>query len=279
MKNFLKNNGIWVLFAAVVIAVALCLLTFFSSSGTTFSSVMGSVAAPFRAASTAIGDWFEDQQGRFADYNALLEENEALKKQLAEQEEALRQSEEDRAQNQRLRELLGLREQRKDFVLESVNVISQSTSNWTASLTLDHGADYGIAVDNCVITSEGYLVGIVSEVGSNWCTVLSVTDTDTEIGAQIFRTGEIGVAEGNFDLMSKGKLRMSYISQQSDVMNGDLVVTTGLGGYYPSDLVIGSVEDVRPDDSGLVQYAVVVPKADFEKLTEVFVIKDFDVVD
>ena len=106
-----------------------------------------------------------------------------------------------------------------------------------------------------------------------------ITDTDTEIGAQIFRTGEIGVAEGNFDLMSKGKLRMSYISQQSDVMNGDLVVTTGLGGYYPSDLVIGSVEDVRPDDSGLVQYAVVVPKADFENLTEVFVIKDFDVVD
>ncbi len=279
MKKFLKDNGIWVLFAAVVIAVALSLMTFFSSSGTTFSSVMGSIAAPFRSASTAIGDWFEGQQGRFADYNQLLAENEALKQQLAEQEEALRQSEEDRAQNERLRELLGLRRKRKDFVWESVNVISQSTSNWTASLTLDHGADYGIAVDNCVITSEGYLVGIVSEVGSNWCTVLSVTDTDTEIGAQVFRTGEIGVAEGNFGLMSQGKLRMNYISQESDVMNGDLIVTTGLGGYYPSDLVIGSVEEVLPDDSGLVQYAVVVPKADFENLSEVFVIKDFEVVD
>ena len=87
------------------------------------------------------------------------------------------------------------------------------------------------------------------------------------------------MAEGNFDLMSQGKLRMNYISQESDLMNGDLIVTTGLGGYYPSDLVIGSVEEVRPDDSGLVQYAVVVPKADFENLSEVFVIKDFDVVD
>ena len=122
-------------------------------------------------------------------------------------------------------------------------------------------------------------MGIVSEVGSNWCTVLSVIDTDTEIGAQVFRTGEIGVAEGNFGLMSQGKLRMNYISQESDVMNGDLIVTTGLGGYYPSDLVIGSVAEVLPDDSGLVQYAVVVPKADFENLSEVFVIKDFEVVD
>ncbi len=279
MKNFLKNNGMWVLFAAMVIAVALCVMTFFSNSAISFSSVAGAVAAPFRAASTAISDWVEEQQGRFADYNALLAENEELKRQLAEQEQIVRQSEADSEQNARLRELLGLREKRRDFVWDSVDVIAQSTSNWTASLTLNHGADYEIAVGNCVITCEGYLVGVVSEVGANWCTVLTVTDTDTEIGAQVFRTGEIGVAEGNFDLMSKGKLRLNYISQDSDLMNGDLIVTTGLGGYYPSDLIIGAVEEVRPDESGLVQYAVVAPKADFANLTEVFVIKDFDIVE
>ena len=132
---------------------------------------------------------------------------------------------------------------------------------------------------DCVVSAEGYLVGVVSKVGLNWSTVLTVVDTDTELGARIFRTGEIAVAEGDFSLMGEGKLKLSYLKADEEVLIGDQIVTSGLGGYYPSGLVIGSVESVQTDDDGLARYAVLAPMVDFDALTELFVIVDHDIVE
>ena len=114
--------------------------------------------------------------------------------------------------------------------------------------------------------------------GYNWCTVLTVVDTSTSMGAQVFRTKDLGVAVGDFSLMGDGRLRMDYLPADCQLLGGDLVVTSGLGGYYPSGLVIGSVEEVQKDDSGASSYAVLVPEADLDSLTEVAVIKSFDIV-
>ena len=65
----------------------------------------------------------------------------------------------------------------------------------------------------------------------------------------------------------------------ASLMAGDLVVTSGLGGYYPSGLVIGSVEELVVDEGGLTQSAVLVPSADLEELVQVFVIKSFEIVE
>ena len=104
-------------------------------------------------------------------------------------------------------------------------------------------------------------------------------DTDTEIGARLFRTGEIGVAEGNLALMDEGRLKLNYLSGDADAMSGDYVVTSGLGGFFPGGLGIGTVASIQTDDDGLTQYAVLTPAVRFEDLTEVFIITDFDVVD
>ena len=69
------------------------------------------------------------------------------------------------------------------------------------------------------------------------------------------------------------------MSDEDSLIHGDLVVTSGLGGYYPAGLTIGTVEDVRTDDSGLIRYGVVAPRADLNALDEVFVITDFTVVE
>ena len=140
-------------------------------------------------------------------------------------------------------------------------------------------ADQGIAAGDCVVSAEGYLVGIISEVGYNWSTVLTVIDTDTELGARIFRTGEVAVAEGDFALMGQSRLKLSYLTSDDEVLIGDQIVTSGLGGYYPSGLVIGAVESLKTGDDGLARYAVLAPMMDFNTLTEVFVITDFSIVD
>lgn len=279
MKDFLKRNGLWVLFAVAVIAVSLAVMSFFTTTSSPLANAAQVITSPFRTAFTAVADWFNDKQAYYADYKALEEENQELKDQIAKMERSVRQAEADSAENERLRELLNLRPQEEKWELESATILERSSSNWTRSFTLSKGTDCGIAVNDAVITSEGYLVGTISEVGTNWCTVLCITDTDTSLGALVFRTDEIGVAEGDFQLMDQGKLRFSYLSPDAQLLNGDLIVTSGLGGYLPSGLVIGSVEEVKLDDSGSTQYAVLSPSADFDALTQVFVIKDFTVVE
>ena len=95
----------------------------------------------------------------------------------------------------------------------------------------------------------------------------------------MFRTGETTVVQGDLGLMNQGQLKLAYLAGESSVINGDLVMTSGLGGYYPSDLVIGSVEEIRTDDNGLTKYAVMTPKVDLDALVQVFVITDFTIID
>ena len=69
------------------------------------------------------------------------------------------------------------------------------------------------------------------------------------------------------------------MEKDDDIKDGDMIVTSGLGGYYPSGLVIGSVEEIKTDDNGLTRYATIIPKTDITQLVEVFVITDFTIVD
>ena len=243
------------------------------------NNIAGTIASPFRSAGAAIGNWFGSISDKFDSVEALQKENEELRKRVAQLEDANRQAETDSQENERLRSLLNLRQQRRDFTFESAKVTQYENSNWASTLTLNRGTSSGVAVNNCVVNETGALVGVVTEVGLNWCTVATVLDTQAQFGATVFRTGESAVAMGDLELMQSGKLKLSYLSGANTPVGGDLVLTSGLGGYYPSGLVIGAVEDVRTDDSGLTQYAVVQPTVTPSSLVEVFVITAFDIVD
>lgn len=279
MKDFFARHGLRILLVTALVAVVLSVLSYFSSTSSVLHNAAGVVTSPFRAAAQAVGGWFEDKRHYYEDYNSLLEENHALREEVAELRAGARQAEQDREENALLRELLGLREQRRDFVFESAKVLEHSSDNWTRSLTLDRGTEHGVAVKNVVVSSEGYLVGVVTEAGLNWCRVQTIIDTDTELGALLFRTGDVVIAEGDFALMDRARLKASYLPEETTLLIGDYVVTSGLGGYYPSNLVIGKVESVETDDNGFAQYAVLTPMVDFDTLKEVFIIKDFEIVE
>ena len=279
MKEFLEKHGLRLLAAVTAVAVALSLMSYFTSTSPILENVAGVITSPFQAAGQAVRTWVEDKQRYYKDYTALLEENEALRVELEELRLNARQAERDRSENALLRQLLELREQRRDLMLESAAVLEHSSSNWTSTLTLNRGTAHEVEVNDCVISSEGYLVGIVSEVGYNWCTVLTIVDTDIEIGAQVYRTGDVAIAEGDFTLMGQKQLRLSYLPASLTLLVGDYIVTSGLGGYYPPDIVIGKVESVQTDDDGFAQYARLDPLVNFDALTEVFIIKDFEIVE
>lgn len=151
-------------------------------------------------------------------------------------------------------------------------------SNWASTLVLDRGSQHGVAIGDCAVDSAGNLVGVVTDVGLNWCRLSTVLDTDSQFGARVFRTGETAVAGGDLALMAEGRLRLQYLSDSANLIKGDVIVTSGLGGYYPAGLVIGTVESVQTDDGGLARYAVLSPKCDVAAIQEMFIITDFDVI-
>lgn len=278
MKNFLKNNGLWILFAGAVISVALALMSYFSTTSAPLVNAVNVMVSPFRSAYTAVATWFNDKQNYYRDTTNLLEENAALRKRIAQLEADLRQAEDDRKENETLRDALELRKQRRELELESAMITERSVTNWTSSLTLNKGTSLGIEVGDCVIDQYGNLVGVIHQAGTNWSTVLTLVDTDTSLGARVFRTKDLGVAQGDFTLMRENRLRLDYLAADCKLLAGDLVETSGLNGYFPSGLVIGSVEEIQVDDSGAASYAILVPEVNLDSLTEVFVIKSFEIV-
>ncbi len=279
MKNFLKQHGLWVLFAAAVLSVAMAVMSVLSANASPLANLTGILVSPFRAGYTAVATWFNDLQNYYKNTTDLQAENAALRQQIARMEETIRQAETDVEENKKFRELMNLTRQRRDLTdFEAAMVTEHAVTNWTSSLTLNKGTSLGIEVGDCVIDECGNLVGVIDQAGTNWSTVLTLVDTDTSLGAQVFRTKDLGVAQGDFSMMRENRLRLDYLPPDCDPMAGDIVVTSGLNGYYPSGLVIGSVEEVRLDDSGAASYATLIPAADFDALTEVFVIKSFEIV-
>lgn len=279
MKRFLTKYGLTVLALAAAIAVILSVMTYFSSTAAVLPNLAGIVAAPFRDAGASLSEKINSWFDYLTNYDELKAENEALKLQIAQMEEENRQAKYDREENARLRELMELQEQRRDLKFASARVVEADYSNWASMLTINKGTSHDINVGDCVITETGCLVGVVTEAGLNWSTVRTILDSDTSIGALIFRSGISAVAQGEFSLMSDGRLRLAYLGIDPDVIAGDLVVTSGLAGYYPSQLVIGYVEELTAGDDGMEQYAIIAPSVDLENLTEVFIVTSFDIVD
>ena len=279
LKNFLKQHGLWVLFAAAVLSVAMAVMSVLSANSSPLVNLTGILVSPFRAGYTAVANWFNDLQNYYKDTTDLQAENAALRQQIAQMEETIRQAEAAVAENELLHQLLDLTRKRRDLSnFEACMVTEHAVSNWTSSLTLNKGTSLDIQVGDCVIDACGNLVGVVSKAGTNWSTVLTLVDTDTSLGAQVFRTKELGVAQGDFSLMRENRLRLDYLPADCTLLPGDIVVTSGLNGYYPSGLVIGSVEESQVDDSGAASYAILIPETDLDSLTEVFVIKSFEIV-
>ena len=238
--------------------------------------MVNTVTSPIRNGIAAAADWAEGVYNYVFRYGQIQEELASLRAQVAELEDQVREGQEAAKQNERLRELLDLQAKREDFVFESARVTGR-TSNWDSTLTLSKGSSDGVAVGNCVVTSTGLLVGVVSQVGLNWSTVSTIINTDIEMGGIVTRTYSAGVLEGDFALMGQGRLKLSYLPDSAQLVSGDEVLTSGKGDVYPSGLVVGRVEGVFTDPSGMTRYAVVVPDADLSSLVEVFVIKDFEI--
>lgn len=278
MKEFRSKKGIWILLAAVLLAVGIFALSHYTEGRAgPVANAVNFIVAPVRSGVNNVANWLEEKMLYLRSYDELLAENETLKQELAELEEQARTGAAAERENERLRDLLELREQRRELQYESAIVVSRSNSNWEATITLSKGSSHDIAVGDCVVDQYNQLVGVVTDCGTNWSTVSLIIDSALEMGGKLARTDVTAILEGDFSLMTQGTLKLSYLPEDADLLAGDTVVTSGRGGVYPSDLVVGFVERVYTESDGVSRYAVVQPAAAFDELYQVFVITSFDI--
>ena len=139
-------------------------------------------------------------------------------------------------ENNQLRSQLGQPENTRTTTTVSAEVIARSPGDWADTLTLDKGSSSGVNKDDLVTTVDGML-GFVSEVTDNTCEVTSITDPKMQCGALVTRTRETAIAEGDYNLMTRGALRLSYLREDSKVVVGDTVETSGRGGVFPKGIL------------------------------------------
>ena len=274
MKDFFRNNGGLLAVAAVLFAAVLAL----GASILGYDPVTGVfelLATPFRAASGAVTAWTQEQYDRTFRFQELEAENDALRQRVAELERDAIAGQDAQRENERMKDLLGLAEERPELRYRDAAVVRRASSNWTADLTIDRGTTSGVAVNDCVIDQYGYLVGVVTEADLNSSVVTTILDPTLKLGGRVARTDEAAILEGDFTLMLEGLLRLAFVSEDTKLVTGDQVTTSGLGGVYPPGLIVGSVRTLYVEEDGISRYAQVEPAADIAGVQYVYVIVDY----
>ncbi|MCL2563842.1 MAG: rod shape-determining protein MreC [Oscillospiraceae bacterium] len=276
MKKYLKTKGV-VIGGITFLLVLIALLSLLGVGRTSF--VQNTVAAITRPVETGIRNFvgtLEQMYNHMHNYDTLEAEHRELLARVAAYERRAREAEEIREENERLRTLLGLSQGIYNERLVDAAVLSWDASNWTSAFTIDRGEDYGIAVGDAVMTERRELVGVVRQVGRNWARVETIIDPSVRVGGQM-GTGVSGIAEGNFALMGDWTLRLSLLPTGEVPLLNDVITTSGYGGVIPKGLVIGRVERVGMEGTGVSYYAIIQPAAELNRLVQVFVVQNVEI--
>lgn len=273
MKHFFTAKVRRVLVLALLLTVLLVVVSSVLGN-TTANRVVQTVLAPLKGAVNSLTVQAEKLYSYMFRYEVLVAENDALKQQLSAMEENARTADALLRENERLRSLLHLTENRQDFELVDSYVISWSSGDWTSTFTIDRGTSSGIQPGMCAITGNGAVVGLVVEAGNSYAVVKSVLDSSLEISATISSSGSNGMVKGGYITGEQGMLRMDYLPSNAVIRNNDQVVTAG-STVYPRGLIMGYVADAGFDDTGVAKFAVLRPAADISQLEQVFIITKF----
>ena len=278
-KYFTTRVRVVLVLAALAAIITIGSMFLWPGKAGVLNNTVSVVVNPVKNGVTLLVDKAERLYNYIFGYELLQAENERLQGELANMNQDIRDAQANKAENERLRTLQGLTEKHTDYELAIANVVSRGGSGYGSTMTISQGSSAGLEAGMCAITESGQVVGLITEVGTNWSTVTTILDTTSEIGAYIFGSGYSCIAQGDFTLMKEGKLRASYLSSSATIRNSDQLLTSGDGDIYPPGLVIGSVTDVGDDETNVAKYAVISPTVELSGVDQVFVIKSYAISD
>ncbi|MBC7088392.1 MAG: rod shape-determining protein MreC [Tissierellales bacterium] len=270
------KERIFVIAVVAILIITIGLTSNRVESMSKFESLIGGVLSPLNKVANSIKHGVNDVFSSVSATFSAKEENEQLKDEIKRLE----------SENRDLRNIIGKSDylmkelellENTEYDLLKAEVIGKEPNNWFDVFTIDRGIRDGVKIGDTVIQAvevenkiyqEG-LVGRVVDVGDNWAKVVSILDENNSVAFKIVRTQDGGIISGNIGNTVEGFL----FDYEAEVIIGDLIYTSGLGGVYQKDIYIGEIKEVIENKEELTKKIIVEPAVNFKKIYNVYIIR------
>ena len=268
----------WV-FASAGVALALAVLVIFFAPATSrwTERVTLETISPLARVWGGVKNRWTEFRSSLRQFDVLEEENRNLRAENVRLQTEIRQMDYLRTENDRFREMLAFRDQQA-FRLLACRVIERDASNWWNSVLVDRGwnDDPNLAQDQPVVTPRG-VVGKTGTVGRSTTRVMLLSAENCNVSVLTESAGARGILLGDTPLNGGSPLcRMTFVTRESKFSVGERVLTTGLGGTFPPNLLVGTVTEApsltSEKNSGLYREGKVTPAAELNDLREMFIL-------
>ena len=234
---------------------------------------VGYVLVPLQTGVNAVGRGIYNGIRDYTQLKDALEENESLKEEVARLTEENNRLQANQFELARLRDLYELDQEYMNYEKIGARIIAKDSGDWFQVFRINKGSADGVEVDDNVIAGGG-LVGIVTDVGANYATVRSIIDDSSRVSAMALQSGDNCIVAGDLTLFEEGRLRITNITRDGDVKNGDPIVTSNISTKFLPGILIGYAADITVDSERLTKSGYLIPVADFDNLQEVLIITD-----
>lgn len=265
-----KRSGLFGIIITIVILVFIVIFSNREANTSFFENIANKLVMPMQNGLTYLKNKVSGNSTFFTDINNLKNENQELKEENSRLEQSLRELENIKTENETLKEYLGLTEKYGEYKTVPAYIINKDISNYSKTIVINIGKNDGIEEKMTVIADEG-LVGHVISVTDNTAKVRTIIDTSSSISCLMSTNKDSIVCKGTLD--SNSELKAMYIPTDANLVQGDSVETSGLGGIYPKGIHVGTIKKIVNTKNITDRYALVETAVDFSKLNTVLVIK------
>ena len=276
MKDFFDT---WKFKILVGIAVFLAAIMAYAGANGRLTAapqeILSVAVAPFQRAAAAVSNGVSSLWEKYTNIDAILEENEKLTTENAELRGQMVDYDKLKAENEAYKALTNIQEQHPEMSYVSSFVIGRDPLDSFYGFTLDKGSLDGVEANDAITSDEGYLLGVVTEVDLTSCKVMTILHPSFNAAGVVSRTRDNGIITGSADYAAEGLCILSNLSRSTLTKANGQVITTGLGGVFPPDVLVGVVQELVPEASGKSTIAVLKPGADPRTVKHVFIITNY----
>ncbi len=260
---------IFIIIFAIFVIMFVC---FFlkNSSNVVISKVSSIISTPINLVYSGINSLINKPE---SDIEKLQEENENLKNENEQLKYQILESQKILDENTTFKEMLNIKREYQHYDLVMANIIFREHDNWSQTFTINVGKNDGIEVNQAVVHEKG-LVGYISSVSDTTAVVTTILDASSSVSVNISTINEPAVLNGDLELKSKNRLKLTYIPLDTEVAVSDMLYTSGIGVMYPSSIPVGKIVEIVNNKNDVNRYALVEPSVDIKKISEVAVIKN-----
>ena len=276
MKDFFDTWKFKILVAVAVFLVGI--MAYAGANGRLTAApqeLLSVVLTPVQKVTAALSGGIGSVWEKYARIDEVMDQNAQLEAENAELRQQMVDYDRIKAENEAYKALANIQDTNSEASYVSGFVIGRDPLDEFGGFTLDKGTADGVELNDTIISDKGYLIGTVAEVDTTSCKVLTILHPSFNAAGVVSRTRENGIINGSADYAGDGLCTLTDLERSSETRAGDQVITTGLGGVFPPDLLVGTVQQVLPEASGKSSIAVIRPGADPRTVKHVFIITDY----